>query len=529
MDILENNSANNECDLCEVIYTAAKDHGFKSHDGIQQISLVRSGDDFVLEGSEQRFLHLIETMQDTTVPLATPELASLTSNRDPSPADLDSFMKLPRAWLEECNTSHQDVCAPKDTHILPTRLINVANLKKPKIVATADLSQAILSGGVRYIAVSHRWGDMPYLTITTQNNLEQRQKKIPMDELPLSFRNAIAITSALGCTYLWIDSLCITQGPDGDFSEEADKMQTIFNGAYCVLAACNAESAKVGFLENRESPSNASRSTYWECGEGIRCKTLAKLKNDKIAFLSDPNFPDYTIRPSSTIGDQIKLFIDLFQRYTRLEFSHLEDRPIAIDGLMERLTMTFKTRSLAGLFKTFWGRYLLWRRADNAGPLKNIPRGTHSRRTPPTCSWMAFDGAISFIEPGGGQVSWNDAGVKLPFANLTGDQTSWLRTSCQDGSVAIQAKVSYFNIPEKANRSEACMYYDDTTIRAAKCVIVGTDKYHGNDASLKKHYALIVKPLSHSLGGTSYERCGVGYMPGKYIRLGNPSVYMPIE
>lgn len=81
-----------------------------------------------------------------------------------------------------------------------------------------------------------------------------------MNELPLSFRNAIAITSALGCTYLWIDSLCITQGPDGDFSEEADKMQTIFNGAYCVLAACNAESAKVGFLENRESPSNASRS-----------------------------------------------------------------------------------------------------------------------------------------------------------------------------------------------------------------------------------------------------------------------------
>lgn len=261
-------------------------------------------------------------MQDTTVPLAAPELASLTSNRDPSPADLDSFMKLPRAWLEECNTSHQDVCAPKDNHILPTRLINVANLKKSKIVATADLSQAILSEGIRYIALSHRWGDMPYGTITTQNNLEQRQMKIPMDELPLSFRNAIAITSALGCTYLWIYSLCILQGPDGDFSEEADKMQTTFDGAYCVLAVCNAKSAKVSFLENRESRSKCVKigdifvspitidferdflhspiaqrgwglqeralarrtiyftdnQTYWECGEGIRCETLAKLK-----------------------------------------------------------------------------------------------------------------------------------------------------------------------------------------------------------------------------------------------------------
>ncbi|TEY36395.1 hypothetical protein BOTCAL_0553g00050 [Botryotinia calthae] len=573
MDILENNSTNDECDLCEVIYAAAKDHGFKSRDGIQRISLVRSGDDFVLEGTEQRFLRLIETIQNTTVPLAAPELASLTINRDPSPADLDSFMKLPRAWLQECNTNHGDVCAPKDTHILPTRLISVANLKKPKIVTTADLSQAILSEGIRYIALSHRWGDMPYRAITTQNNLEQRQKKIPMDELPLSFRNAIAITSALGCTYLWIDSLCIIQGPDGDFAEEADKMQTTFNGAYCVLAACNAESAKVGFLENRESRSKCVKigdvfvspitidferdvlhsplarrgwvlqeralarrtiyftdnQTYWECGEGIRCESLAKLKNDKIAFLGDPNFPDYKIRPSSTVGDQIKLFIDLFQTYTRLEFSHPEDRPIAIDGLMDRLTIAFKTRSLAGLFKTYWSRCLLWRRADDTAPLKKIPHGTHSRRTPPTWSWMAFNGAISFIELGGGQVSWNDAEVKLPFANLAGDQTSWLRKSCQNDSVAIQTKVFDFDIPANASRSEAYIYYDDPTISTAKCAIVGTDKYHGNDTSMKKHYVLIVKPLSHSLGGTSYERCGVGYMLGKYIRLGNPSVYVSIE
>ncbi|TGO40875.1 hypothetical protein BHYA_0030g00420 [Botrytis hyacinthi] len=573
MNILETNSTKSECDICEVIYTAAKDHCIKSCDDIQRISLVRSGDDFLLKGTDRKFLRLIETKQDMTVPLAAPELASLTSNRDPSPADLDSFMKLPRAWLEECNTNHEDICAPKNTHILPTRLISVANLKKPKIVATADLSQTNLPEGIRYIALSHSWGVMPYEDITTQNNLEQRQKKIPMDELPLSFRNAIAITSALGCTYLWIDSLCIIQGPDGDFGKEADKMQTTFNGAYCVLAACNAQSAKVGFLENRESRSKCVKigdvfvspitidferevlnsplarrgwvlqeralarrtiyftdnQTYWECGEGIRCETLAKLKNDRIAFLGDPNLPDYTIRPSSTVGDQIKLFIDLFQRYTRLEFSHPEHRPISIDGLMERLTIAFKTRSLAGLFKTFWGRCLLWRRADNTGPLKKIPPGKHSRRTPPTWSWMAFDGAISFIEPGGGHVSWNDAGVKLPFANLTGDQTSWLRTSCQNDSVAIQAEAFDFDIPANASKSEAYIYYDDSTISTAKCVIVGTDKHHVNDASMKKHYVLIVKPRSDILGATSYKRCGIGYILGKYIRLNGPSVYVLIE
>ncbi|TGO11614.1 hypothetical protein BTUL_0105g00040 [Botrytis tulipae] len=540
MNVLKTNSTKSECDLCEVIYTAAKDHGIKSRDDIQQISLVRSGEDFLLKRTDRKFLRLIETRQDIIIPLAAPELASLTSNSDPSPADLDSFMKLPRAWLEECNTNHEDICAPKNAHILPTKLISVANLKKPKIVATADLSQTILSEGIRYIALSHRWGAMPYEAITTQNNLEQRQKKIPMDELPLSFRNAMAITSALGCSYLWIDSLCIIQGPDGDFGEEADKMQTTFSGAYCVLAACNAESAKVGFLENRESRSKCVKigdvfvspittdferdvlnSPLARRGWVLQERALAR----RTIYFTD-NQPDLL---GVWRGDSLRNIGKAQERYTRLEFSHPEDRPIAIDGLMERLTIAFKTRSLAGLFKTFWGRCLLWRRADNTGPLKKILPGTHSRRTPQTWSWMAFDGAISFIEPGGGHVSWNDAGVKLPFANLTGYQTSWLRTSCQNDSVAIKAEAFDFDIPANAGKIEAYIYYDDSTTSTAKCVIFGTDKHHVNGASMKKHYVLIVKPLLDVLGTTSYERCGVGYILGKYIRLDDLSVFVSIK
>ncbi|TGO50291.1 hypothetical protein BOTNAR_0398g00040 [Botryotinia narcissicola] len=576
MDMVEANSTGSACRLCEVIYTAAKGHNSTSHDGINNISLTRSGENFVLEGTNQKFLRLIETAQHTTLPLAAPELASLTRYPDPNPADLESFMKLPKAWLQDCDTNHRDICALKDTYLLPTRLISVESLENPKIVATADMLKRNPSD-VRYVALSHKWGNMPHEATTTRKNLKEREKRIPMSQLPLSFKNAIVITNALGCKYLWIDSLCILQGSDGDFNEEADKMQTTFNGAYCVLAACSAQSAVDGFLQNRESRFKCveidgifvspvtndferdvlqsplarrgwvlqeramacrtiyftGNQTYWECGHGIRSETLAKLRKqvslDKIAFLGDPNFPDYAIRSSSTVGDQIKLFIDLFQRYTRLEFSHPEDRPIAIDGLMERMTLAFKTRSLAGIFKTFWGRCLLWRRADNAGPLKKISPGTHSRRTPPTWSWMAFDGAISFIEPGGGQVSWNDAEVELPLAKLTGGQASWLQTSCQDDSVAIQAKAIDFDIPANASESEAYIYYDDSTISTAKCVIVGTDKNHVNGASMKKNYVLIVKPLLDVLGTTSYERCGVGYILGKYIRLDNLSVSVLIE
>lgn len=202
--------------------------------------------------------------------------------------------------------------------MLPKTLINVENPKKPKIIVTADLT--LDPKTTRYVVFSHKWGGMPREAVTTRQNIEQRKKKIPESELPLNFKNAIAITHALECTYLWIDSLCILQGPDGDFDEQADRMRTTFSGAYCALAACSAESATDGFLHNRDpryvkmgdifvstitnnferdvlrSPLNrrgwvlqeralahrtiffTATQMYWECGDGIRCETLAKLK-----------------------------------------------------------------------------------------------------------------------------------------------------------------------------------------------------------------------------------------------------------
>ena len=172
---------------------------------------------------------------------------------------------------------------------------------------------------VHYIAFSHKWGEMPKIAVTTNQNLEQRKKKIPWNELPPSFKNIIVITYALGCKYLWIDTLCIKQGPDGDFTEQADTMQTTFNGAYCVIAACSAENATDGFLQDKDprcikmgnvfvsavtndferdvlqSPLNrrgwvlqecalarrtiffTNNQMYWECGDGVHCETLAKL------------------------------------------------------------------------------------------------------------------------------------------------------------------------------------------------------------------------------------------------------------
>lgn len=165
---------------------------------------------------------------------------------------------------------------------------------------------------------------MPKNALTTKNNVQSRRTAIPHKEIPSSFADVIAVTKALGCDYLWIDCLCINQGIDGDFAEQADSMQTIFSNAYCVIAAASADGATKGFLKRDveenplysvkkgnvyvsavtndfsrdvlQSPLNSrgwvlqeralarrtifftANQMYWECGDGVRCETLRKLK-----------------------------------------------------------------------------------------------------------------------------------------------------------------------------------------------------------------------------------------------------------
>lgn len=242
--------------------------------------------------------------------------------------------------------------------------------------------------------------------------------------------------------------------------------------------------------------------------------------SDEVAFLGDPNFSDYTIRTNSTIGEQIHLFTRLFQLYSKLEFSHPEDRPIAIDGLMDRLTTAFKTKSLAGLFLAFWGRCLLWKRA---GPeaLKKIPFGTHTKRTPPSWSWMAFSGEISFLEPEGGAVEWNDNGITLPFAKRI--QTSWLKTSNRRESNAIQAQVYNLMIDASALTDGGAYLSIDNgqelSLDDTKCILIGTEKQKDTDRYKKRHYVVLVASMKQANGTSVYKRTGVGHLLGKFIQF----------
>jgi hypothetical protein len=252
------------------------------------------------------------------------------------------FFELLSKWLLDCDQNHPDCgrwhtstpCEPS----LPTRLVDVGRRDDgdPALVhlrATKSPSgdrQALDDDDVRYIALSHPWGDgleHDHFCTTAQNVASRLRDGIAFASLPATFQHAVQVTRALGIRYLWIDSLCIVQGKGGDFDVEAKCMEAVFSFAYCVIAAVRAQGSSSGFLWERrarafvplEMPPPRERTvyvceaiddfqhhviegslssrgwvlqeralarrtiyfaeaqTYWECGDGVRCETLTKM------------------------------------------------------------------------------------------------------------------------------------------------------------------------------------------------------------------------------------------------------------
>jgi hypothetical protein len=225
-------------------------------------------------------------------------------------------------WLNHCNGSHS--CRPLNdsTVRLPTRLIDVGKSSddtvRLRVTAPADTGD--------WIALSHKWGDKHFST--TPDNLQAHLKGIELSKLPATFRDAVTVTRALGLQYLWIDSLCVIQGAGGDFRKEAKRMEEVYSGAYCVIAASCAADHYSGFLKPRnardcvgmrregrdqtpfyicqtidnfkdhvldgelhsrgwvlQEHALARRTlfftehqTYFECKDGVRCETSTKMK-----------------------------------------------------------------------------------------------------------------------------------------------------------------------------------------------------------------------------------------------------------
>ncbi|KAM0227670.1 hypothetical protein ACHAPO_011315 [Fusarium lateritium] len=174
----------------------------------------------------------------------------------PVPGSGEQF-SLFKEWIRVCDDTHGHVAtslsSPRLSNVsLPTRVVDVGTVSTPllRLVKCDDMVSTI------YLALSHRWGDDPkqHSGQTLKQNHITRYNRIHLDELPLNFKDAIAVTRGIGVQYLWIDSLCIVQDDDDDWKRESVRMEQVYSNAKCVLAASSANSSMEGFLNRCTTP-----------------------------------------------------------------------------------------------------------------------------------------------------------------------------------------------------------------------------------------------------------------------------------
>lgn len=259
----------------------------------------------------------------SALPLAQLGLPLLPRAASPEQFALLNFL------MRHCDENHECMAVQESTESsseLPTRVIDVGKDDGEPIRLVETSQESAVTG--RYIALSHRWGDLSreQRFCTCADNLAQRKDRIIYDELPASFQDAVRVTRALGVRYLWIDSLCIIQEDPEDWAAESGRMEDVFSHAYCTIAASSAESSLAGFLGDRrprdaimlQTPEKVplylaediddfrtdvensvlssrgwvlqeralsrrtiyftSTQVYWECGNGVVCETLTQMR-----------------------------------------------------------------------------------------------------------------------------------------------------------------------------------------------------------------------------------------------------------
>jgi hypothetical protein len=128
--------------------------------------------------------------------------------------DHETLLKITKNALYTCLEEHQPTCPIyhfESNEFLPTRLIDLEDLERLRVVVTADT----IIQDRRYVPLSHRWGtpesaEREAMT-TTSSNLANRLEGFGLSTLPPRYREAILICRAMDVRYIWIDSLCIIQ------------------------------------------------------------------------------------------------------------------------------------------------------------------------------------------------------------------------------------------------------------------------------------------------------------------------------
>lgn len=335
-----------------------------------------------------------------------------------------------RYWLQHCVDDHKG-CAYNTNVRLPTRLVRIrrdpfTHLTTVKLVETNNFFG-------RCACLSYCWGPQGSSAFlrTTSANYNAHLNAISIQPLPRTFQHARITTRHLGLDLLWIDSLCIIQGDEADWAQEAARMGSYYSNGYITISASWSPRPSGGcfslsepefigcrlripdslsslsvrrvlnhgsrwpllhrgwvFQERMLSPRVlhfGSREMVWEC---LTCTACECGMSDALdAELS--NKGKYTRAMGNTQRYRLKdMWRDMVEQYSKLDHTFTSDRFAAIAGVAKQMQGHRHANYFAGLWEDSMMGDMLWRAFQSPSDQMK-PRNEGNKA--PTWSWASVE------------------------------------------------------------------------------------------------------------------------------------------
>ncbi|KAM0253650.1 hypothetical protein ACHAQJ_007162 [Trichoderma viride] len=318
---------------------------------------------------------------------------------DSAPPNTRDALTVCKVWFQNCRDSHS-TCDPSQTSSVK------ASLAKPRFILVSNGELRLCLGeevpsNIQYAALSHCWGSLKFTTLM-KSNLDSFRKHIPLAALPKTFQDTIDICRYLDIPYLWIDSLCIIQDSEEDWTIQSALMAQIYGDCDLNIAATSAPNGSVGCFFDRPNQwlvqvsstledktwtydllpvplvdakedllatrgwvvqerylskrtlHFTSTQVFWECDGGSVCETCPRGYPEAG---STSVYRDFDRKRRYTVRSD---WMELLTRYSSTKLTKSSDLLIAIEGLTRTIQSISNDRYVAGMWVEWIDKQLAW-------------------------------------------------------------------------------------------------------------------------------------------------------------------------
>ncbi|KAK0610962.1 heterokaryon incompatibility protein-domain-containing protein [Immersiella caudata] len=358
----------------------------------------------------------------------------------PNNSGSEASLNFVKHHVEDCVGEHQCGAKGEGLPLLPDRVIWV----RSDILGGIQLVEPKGTVRAKYIALSYCWGPVsPTTYLTNAENLPSRKSGIGYNDLPLLLRDVVSIARALGIDYVWVDRLCIVQGPGGDFAQQAPKMGDIYGNASLTIAAASGTSENDRILFERTTQGagpftlnlnlqsmgtltlKIRRRTHRlgtekDGGDYGRVSTRAwiwqeRLLSSRTVFFTasalkfecrshsvwqgyGPNTRGHSWSTHINLGSlSHDSWLRLVMEFMHRKITQPSDRLPAIESVMRHIVSRTGWKPIYGVFQEHLIPSLCWEAHGNRSATGKYPCRMNPAHYAPTWSWASVEGLITYL------------------------------------------------------------------------------------------------------------------------------------